>query len=203
MQTTLSPDTERGVPEGQEDPQLRQSLVNVSYLHGHYVSPTEEALLLLGEHVRSGWKVASSTPTKPVPSRAERRRWLTQAAQKWAQPFGIDLPAPSVENDRLCWDAATAAAAAAAVDADLRWRAQPPLGDADSSARELVVALGLDADDRYKSFACCVEFYVGRPRPTCLLLGSKALHVTLTQSRSLLWSAALFDIEQITVLDVV
>ena len=209
-----SPEMERGVPEGQEDPQRIQSILNLSALQGNCISPTEEMLLsekskiAKGRPPSIGWN-KPSTPSSVttsdgcLPPRVERtledkRRWLTRARQKWSRSLNVDLPVPAPTEASVKWDGCHQAWK---LEMDMlhHGHCQTNVSDADPLAKQLAQTLGLDVDDRYKCFPCHVDFFGGQPRPTYLLLGSKAMHVTLSQSNSLLWSAALFDIEQVAV----
>nr|CAH0103961.1 unnamed protein product [Daphnia galeata] len=172
---------ERGVPEGQEDPECSKER-----------PPPETQMFLQKAVLRRNLLMVDRPKTPPLPSTKDKSQFLDWAKQKWDDlnlvPFLPHLSQTNhissmnlIENEELNVDV-------------------PVI---EESLQTLVVPIDMDPNERYKSFKCFTNFYFGTPRSSQLVISQTMVYIvsstSLDNSPSVVWKSQLIDLKDVKV----
>ncbi|KAI9559927.1 hypothetical protein GHT06_013934 [Daphnia sinensis] len=168
---------ERGVPEGQEDPEgakTEHAAPEMLFLQKALI----RRKLLMGEQPKK-----SSTKDK--------RQFFDWAKQKWEDLNLVPL-LPHLSQTNQLLDVS---------DNDL---VAEDLPQVENSFETLPMPVEMDPNERYKSFKCFTNFYSGIPLSSLLVISPTIIYVvsstaSLDNSPSIVWKSKLIDLEDVKV----
>ncbi|XP_046464350.1 pleckstrin homology domain-containing family M member 2-like isoform X3 [Daphnia pulex] len=170
---------ERGVPEGQEDPE------------GPKERPPPEQFLQKAV-LRRKLLMVDQPKTPPFPATKDKRHYLDWAKQKWEDlnlfPFlphlsRTNLSSNLPENEPLEVD----------------------VPQTEESLQTLLVPIEMNPNERYKSFKCFTNFYSGSPRSSQLVISQTMVYIVSSistspdNSPSVVWKSQLIDLIDVKV----
>lgn len=169
---------ERGVPEGQEDPEGAKTQEHAAPEMLFLQKALIRRKLLMGEQPKK-------SPTK------DKRQFFDWAKQKWEDLNLVPVLPHLSETNQL-------------LDVPDNDPVAEDFPQVERSSETLPLPVEMDPNERYKSFKCFTNFYSGIPLSSQLVVSPTIIYVVsstagLFNSPSIVWKSKLIDLEDVKV----